>query len=261
MCLFVVEKKQALTDAINSFDASYHADYFSVRGLAKVYLSSSAPTQMDTNALACVLHVVLKRYGAEKQKAPTRRSIAEMEKALLDGEIFRLLQFFSAHSLITIGVDAGVRTSAANILDTDNNLVRVLRLLGERLFTNNTNVTYPMKALMLITGYMPALDSQVKSGLADTGISGINTTQFLLPDSANELRGKKITRLPYILAACYANPVSRAIIDNAIQASQYKSLAAEIGRVFDVLLFMQAKGQRHLLAYESQHVVRWYDLA
>jgi hypothetical protein len=256
--LKVVGSQQALVDAINSFDPSYHADYFSVRALARDYLSSCKPNYLEVNALATVLHVVLKRYGAERQKAPTRKSIEDIESTLLDSEVHGLLRFFSTHSISTINIIAGSRISQADIQASDENTVKILRLLGNRLFTNNTNVTYPMKALMLMTGYMPALDSQVKSGLDHAGITGVNTTQFLLPKTTTDLEGKKITRLPYLLAACYSNPECRAVIDAAAQESKYKCLATEVGRIFDVLLFMQAAGQRRLLAFTPNNAAKWY---
>lgn len=241
MGMTVVGDEVQLAEAIDSFDESYHADYFSVRGLAKEYLSLEEPSRQAVNSLATVLHTVLKRYGAERQKAPTRRSLAEFESALADDKLHKLLQFFAAHPLTGLGVVNRMRTSDASVAEMDGNLVKVLRLLGEKLFRDNTNVTYPMKALMLISGYMPALDSQVRCGLAKANISGVGATRFLLPKATDDLEGKKITRLPFILAQCYSQINCKTLIDKAIQRSKYCALSGEIGRVFDVLLFMQAK--------------------
>lgn len=260
MGLSVIGTHKELVNAINLFDASYHADYFSVRALAKEYLLSPVPERNNVNALATVLHVVMKRYGAERQKAPIRRCIPEYEALFLNPTMHALLVFFSANPLSTLNIVAGTRAHGVGTEISDIKLVEALRQLGSGLFTNNTNVTYPMKALMLITAYMPALDSQVKSGLHKSGISGVSATQFLMPTSADGLEGKKVTRLPYILAACYAEPGNRAAIDDAVQASDYRSLASETGRIFDVLLFMQSKGKKPLFKFTPDNSAKWYAI-
>ncbi|MBT9100494.1 hypothetical protein KFZ76_22605 [Methylovulum psychrotolerans] len=219
MGMTVVGSREKPALAIDSFDESYHSDYFSVRSLANEYLSAPLPihkmagSKKIVNSLACVLHVVLKRYGAERQNAPTRKNIPDFEKTLMDETVHSLLKFFWQNPLAILNSENGSRISTAPLADMDCKLIKILNLLADGLFTNNTNVTYPMKSLMLLTGYMPALDSQVKGGLHKANVSGVNSTQFLLPNkySVAKLEVLKITRLPFILAGCYSQPCCKSI--------------------------------------------------
>ncbi|MNH32672.1 hypothetical protein D3C79_931320 [compost metagenome] len=112
------------------------------------------------------------------------------------------------------------------------------------LFFNNTSVTYPMKGMLLITGLMPALDSQVRGGLTRAGKSGF-TGQQLLPRSAQQAAGRRICELPFYLGHCWS--LNREVFMEGILSSHHKDLRDKPARVFDILLFMQNRPNRKLI--------------
>lgn len=80
------------------------------------------------------------------------------------------LKFFKTHSLDNIeSYDDGQRH------------IELLNTLSKRLFVDNRSVTYPMKAHLLLTGYMPALDGRVRAGLGKAGFGGVDKTHDLHP--------------------------------------------------------------------------------
>lgn len=143
------------------------------------------------------------------------------------------------------------------LVSFDTTLLGTLHLLASRLFHGCTNVTYPMKVLLLITGLMPALDGNVRGGLHRGGFAGMSTTQFLLADTTQSANGKKLTRLPFLLGQCWSAFLPQFL--TGIQHSQYPELVEEPGRVFDILLFMQARTEVPVLSYAGGNAL-WYDL-
>jgi len=83
-----------------------------------------------------------------------------------------------------LGLDAECRRLANGshvptaLEDFDDALLSVLREISQRLFVDNSNVTYPTKALLLISGLMPALDNRVRAGLGRAGFSGVKKLSF-----------------------------------------------------------------------------------
>jgi hypothetical protein len=151
----------------------------------------------------------------------------------------------------------GIPTTQAALDAFDANLFAALHALADGLFAGNTNATYPMKAALLITGLMPAFDSQVRCGLQRAGFIGMNKTQFVLPGNANCADGKKIARLPFLLGECWHAYSPQ--INAGIATSRYTGLLDEPGRFFDVLLFMQGDTRNPVLV--SYHGPRtWYEL-
>ncbi|KAF7599982.1 hypothetical protein BGI27_05180 [Candidatus Dactylopiibacterium carminicum] len=133
----------------------------------------------------------------------------------------------------------------------------MLDQLSAGIFVGNTNVTYPMKTLMLLTGFMPAFDSQVRSGLDNAGFMGMNATQFLLPEDSAGANARKISRLPFYLGNCYTQ--YRELLKGAVARSPQPRLTRDPGRLFDVLFFMQGrKDSARLLSFEPES--RWYAL-
>jgi hypothetical protein len=263
MGLQIIGNRNQIVSAINSFNPSYHADYFGVRCLAKTYLATT-PSLRTASPLAVAIHDVLWRWGAERRGAPKRRSVADVSTALMDQEMHVRLNKFANETLTVLNVDdAGNRViraggGFASPDQFDTNLLGTLNALAGRLFSNNTNVTYPMKALLLITGFMPAFDGQVKKGLNRAGLTGVNKNQYLLPRDTLLADGKKICAMPFYMAQCYKN--HSALIEQSITESSYPGLIGEIGRVFDVLLFVQQNpSQPRLLAFQPPND-RWYSM-
>jgi hypothetical protein len=166
-------------------------------------------------------------------------------------------------SRTTLGFDGGTRLvngvrDHQSLADFDATLLRALSKLADGLLQNNTNVTYPMKALLLISGLMPALDSQVRAGLGNAGFKGFERTQFLLPRDSGSADAKKLTRLPFVLGQCWIDCLK--LLQEAVRRSRLELLLRHPGRVFDVLLFMQASKENALLLTLHLDRETWYDL-
>jgi hypothetical protein len=124
----------------------------------------------------------------------------------------------------------------ASVRAFDDCLIDTINFISKAVLVGNTNVTYPMKSLLLLTGLMPAFDSQVKGGLAVAGVSGVNKTRYLLPKKGSA-DAKKICALPFYISECTSR--LSTVISAEISASRYSALAGEHGRIFDILLFVQ----------------------
>lgn len=123
-----------------------------------------------------------------------------------------------------------------------------------------STVTYPMKALLLLTGLMPAFDGQVQKGSSHGNFAGMNRTRYLMPQDPNGPHGKKISRLPFLLGNCWMRHIN--ILRSAIAASRYPQLMTEPGCVFDVLFLMQASSAPIVSYQTSPGTIPsdWYDL-
>lgn len=235
----VCSTPSAITAAINLFSRAYHADFFEVRGLAKPYLAS--PPIVETAApLAAALSRVLINWGAGKRVAPKCQPVAAITQALTSN-IFHgaLVSLQVSASFLAINgerrsLDCG--SPFVSVTEFDDCLMNTLGFISATFLVGNTNATYPMKSLLLITGLMPAFDSQVKGGLAVAGVTGVKKTRYLLPKKGS-LDARKICAVPFYIADCISR--HSPVINAAISASKYPTLADEKGRIFDVLLFEQ----------------------
>jgi hypothetical protein len=231
----------ALTLSINTFRPQYHENYFGVRAKARPYLEG-AFSPGSALATAAALLVVLKSWGAGRQRASSCKPFAIAAEALFDPVLRDRLRNFS-RSFEYLNMAEGKRTLLyggpfAYVEEFDECVLATLNTLADSLLVDNTNVTYPMKALLLLTGLAPAFDSQVKGGLKVAGMSGVAKTSYLLL-RADCSDARKICALPFYIAHCVAR--SRGQLDAAIKASRYPMLKGEYGRLFDVLLFMQRR--------------------
>jgi hypothetical protein len=141
----------------------------------------------------------------------------------------------------------------------DSNLICALGLLAKHLFVENTNATYPMKAALLVTGLMPAFDSKVRRGLQRGGLLGMDKTQYLLPADASGVVGKQLTRLPFLLGECWTACARQ--LREGVDKSRFPDLVSEPGRIFDVLLFMQADWKIPVLLSCQPPTRGWYTFA
>lgn len=256
MPLNVHGKSSHLQNAINNFDHGYHTDYFWVRNLFKDYLinRTTPNVQNVSQALSCVLN----RWGAGRRKAPRVQTLGNIVATLSDVRVVDLLTKFSGSSITYFTINAAnVRVINdpkrwSNIQDFDKDLIDVLERLANGILDANTNVTYPMKILLLLTGFMPALDSQVRKGLGCAGFKRTNVTQFQMPsvvDAANPLstvEAKILTRLPFYLGDCYTRPKNTLLLNHAVSTTK-SGLNNEHGRLFDILLFEHRGAPRYLV--------------
>lgn len=237
MALIVTSIPGAVTTVVNAFNASYHADYFAVRSLAKKYLAAT-PSVTTASPLACALSGALTRWGAGKRKAPRCQPVANITTALICATFHTNLVNLET-SISYLAISGGRRSlnrgsPFVSVAAFDNCLIDTIRHISAAFLIGNTNVTYPMKSLLLLTSLMPAFDSQVKSGLAVAGVSGMNKTRYLLPTIASA-DARKICALPFYIAECISRYATTLRAE--ISASSYPALTNEYGRIFDVLFF------------------------
>lgn len=163
-----------ITSAINDFRLSYHQDFANVQVVARRYLNAQLGSA-NAVLLAQALYTALRNWGACKRRSPTLRPVPQIESALKGKRLHDRLLKLSQHSLAAFSLNQQehrLLDSNAPINDVgafDKEILGILNRLADVLFFNNTGITYPMKALLLITGLMPALDSQVRGGLTRAG--------------------------------------------------------------------------------------------
>jgi len=262
MALSVVGNAAKITTAIHDFRSAYHHDFQHVRAMSQLYLAETTPTLAITQELAHRLRRALRSWGAGTRAAPPVRAESDLSNALLVPHLHRQLQTLAGVSLSRLGLNGQCRAlnspnSPLTVADLDAILASALQAVADNFLEGNTNVTYPMKAILLLTGFSPAFDSQVRGGLRAAGFSGMAATQFSMPLDLSKANGKKVTRLPFILGHCWAqfNDVFRSGILNSAHAY----LADEPGRVFDVLLFMQGGDGRQLFHFQPGPGA-WYEI-
>ncbi|MDF3095090.1 hypothetical protein KPB06_33435 [Burkholderia semiarida] len=244
MCLKITDDIVALTRAIDNFNPTYHQDYFTVRSQAVDYLLN-APSTGSAKRLSHVLVQALRSWGAGKRGAPACQSI----EAVIDGlcnpmlhdNLTKLAASFPSLALIDGVRSVNASCSFKTVDDFDECLIGTLIELASVILVANTNVTYPMKALLLIAGLMPAFDSQVRRGLGMAGLSGFGRggrprTRYLMPVKGHA-DAKRICVLPFYIAECVAREFR--MLDEATENSRFPMLTGQYGRVFDILLFMQ----------------------
>lgn len=266
MYLQVIGNSMDIAKEISAFPSNYHSDFSLVRTVAKDYLKCTniRPPEDATTDLAKHLRSVLINWGAGKRGAPQLCRESEIATLLYDTRLrvdlakiaWTGLTSLSLHMQRRTVIDGAQITNAAQF---DEVLLSVLARLSRGLFIGNTNVTYPMKAVLLISGLMPAFDGQVRAGLNRVGFAGVNKTQFLLPSSVeNDPDGKKLTRLPFVLGHCWATFSN--VFSDGIRKSQYPELIQEPGRVFDILFFMQKNSTKQLFEFRGHSGLgRWYE--
>lgn len=261
MSFNVTSKQGAITTAVNMFNEKYHEDYFKIRYLAKSYLATD--TLATVSPLADALIDVLTSWGAGRRAAPSCQPVEVMVAALNSTAMRRDLADLEA-SIPHLAITASRRAlnsggPFASVVDFDKCLMRTLHSISINFFVFNTNVTYPMKSLLLLTGLMPAFDSQVKGGLAIAGVVGVNMTRYLMPEYGTT-NAKKICSLPFYIADCVSH--SLPLINRDVESSKYFKLVGEYGRIFDILLFMQKKLTKAtaVVQFHPPLNINWYDI-
>ncbi|MNJ52592.1 hypothetical protein D3C77_479370 [compost metagenome] len=239
-----------IKSAVNAFNSSYHADYDRVRKISRRYLDADVSLERASEE-AEALYEALANWGACTRRAPTLRPPHQAAVKLKDKALHARLACLDRFGLDGLDLAAGSDTTFnktvpfGSVKQFDIELLSILAALADALFINNTNVTYPMKALLLITGFMPALDSQVRKGLQRAGMAGFSGTQYLLPKNAYRAAGRRICDLPFSLARCWHENKDQLI--EAVLQSDHPGLSTDPGRIFDILLFMQRPPERCLI--------------
>ena len=236
-----------ITSAINDFRLSYHQDFANVQSIARRYLNAPSGSA-NAALLAQALSTALRNWGACRRRSPILRPVPQIVSALKDKRLHERLLKLSQQSLSAFSLNLQehrlLNSDAPlnNVGCFDQEILGILNTLADVLFFNNTSITYPMKALLLITGLIPALDSQVRGGLARAGKAGF-TGQQLLPRYVQQAAGRRICELPFYLGHCWN--LNREVFEEGILTSNHKGLGDTPGRVFDILLFMQNQASRN----------------
>ena len=186
MPVAITASPSQIAAAPNQFSPTYHADFSRVRPFGQVYTNRHLSRPAVT-ALAQPLGNVLRSWGAGKRKAPAPRRVTEIENTLALAPVHNALGVLNGLPLSRLSVMhnqrsfIGTPTTQATLNTFDTHLFEALQALATGILCENTNATYPMKALLLITGLMPAFDSQVRCGLHRGGFSGMNRLSFCFP--------------------------------------------------------------------------------
>lgn len=271
MPLQVTQDIQALTGAINNFDPDYHTTYFQCRQHSDEYLSN--PTAENAENLANSLHHALIVWGAGNplyQNVPDAAQPHVIADSLKANDGFRNQLVALRDASTSIGLDPhGNRriTQPAgfqNVAGFDRALMESLTLTSAHFLIGNTNITYPTKCLLLLTGLMPAIDSRVRDGMTRIGYPGLAATQNLLPpEPFGNALAKKLKAIPFILADCWGRNNNGDRLIEAAQNSNYPQLAeaGHRGRIFDIVLFSMAnQNEANLLSFEpGQPPQQWYN--
>jgi len=257
MALDLIADKNLLILSINNFSKKYHIDFFTTKNLSENYLRHiNEPSAL---ALAENFGRTLCAWGAGRRKAPKIKSYLEITSALLDIIVIETIKFFSGIRITDFKIIGGAPqfgNTAISIEDFRKRALNSLILFSEKFFIGNTGITYPMKSLLLLTGFMPAWDSQVRKGLSLSGFHGTNA-HLLLPDQDDSTAFQKISSLPFYLGDCYTK--NKDTFDTAIRESNYPELISDPGRLFDILFFMQGSKQHRIFSCSGVST-RWYRI-
>ena len=265
MALILRGSVQQVTAAISSFDQTFHLGYFAVRQAATAHLlGKNGRTLHSAENLAYLLRNALREWSMGQQKAPrfTAGGVPAAAAFLKKRAVMLDLLSVADVSVGDLGLDGRKRLGPLGITpdQVDLNYYDSLLSCAAALFAGATNVTYPMKAMLLLTGFMPAFDSQVRGGLARAGFKGLAGNRHLLPRQVNTPIAKKTAALPYWLGQCWKSHM--AAFQTAAKASDYPELADEPGRLFDVLLFAQCDTATPLLLeWVDDGQGNWYELS
>jgi hypothetical protein len=236
---------QELVDSLDQFNPQYHRDFESVRAVAMRWLASDLPVPQRLPEL---LRNALASWGAGKRKAPTVRSPAQILAVLADPEVTQTLRAIATLDLSTLTlVNNEPRIGGVRHIG-DQESVEELILSGlammERLFEDNGAVTYPSKALLLITGRFIGIDSNVRAAIAASGEPGFRETRFPMPIKRHDRSSRRLSRVLWLTGDWLWR--HRTVIAEALTVSTARHRLTELdapARIVDIFLFMQGTGQ------------------
>lgn len=227
--------------AVNSFNPNYHRHYQGFLKHRAAYLGVVEPSDTVCLQAATALIEVLKAWGAGKRKAPVPKSASCIAQMLADeafhGRVKRLKNFRLDYCIMRPArAFSATQPGHVDVAAFDQDLAGALRRIAAKFFLEPvTSPTYPMKVLLLLTGLMPALDSQVRGGLKNAGMKGFSGLLNL--DSPQHMQ--KICSLPFEMGQLLNDPVQAQVISNGIAGSRRAEAVPDLGRLFDILLFEQ----------------------
>jgi hypothetical protein len=262
MTLTISGSPADIAHLLNRFSPKYHVDFLTVRRLGRAYLAAPHPGAAAAH-LAPALASAMRSWGAGFRKAPSLQSVqsitATLTSSTLHASMVALQYALRAGPNIVAGsrVFTGLGAPPLSVQSFDSHLFNAMERVSRGLFVANTNVTYPMKAILMIAGLMPAFDRRVRDGLNRGGFAGMSSTRYLVPSAMSGTAWMKISRLPFFLGQCWIS--NRPRICAEIRSSHLRVLIAEPGRIFDILFFMQGDPTNPVvLTWRGSR--RWYHL-
>lgn len=250
-----------LQAAINKFNQKYICNYWITRRDAIEYINTSKPTTCLTELLAKNLVESLYCWGAGKRNASKLKKIKDISTFLQNQGNHSLIQIIANGPQIkdldilsnkTGKLELVINLPNIEIQKFNDNIANILKIFAENLFeTRIKSATYPMKALLLLTGFMPAFDGNVKKGFQKAvGLGSNNAYQITLSD-------KKIAMVPFLLGQLVKD--HQNTFDDLI-ASNKKLYSNDYARLLDILLFQQGKTNSQLItlsieSYKNKHSI------
>lgn len=212
---------QVIITAVQRFPARYHLDFAQVRALAVQWLEQ--PSHDTATLLSDALMQALLNWGAGQQRAGRIQQRSVIMETLTSQKVRDVI--------------VGLRDDDGHLIDEQ--VIQALDLANGGLVVGynrkpETTFLYSTKALMLITGIGPALDSNVREGLKNLNLAGFSTAQI----AASRL-------VPILLAA---DQWTRDQADAISLAAAQDETVAQIlrlrspARLMDILLFVGGQG-------------------
>lgn len=236
---------------IQSFNRGYHADFRDVRRLARKWLESDdAPSPQETKNLAIALSRALCNWGAGKRKAPIVSDEDVVAATLLN--LRPALAAWSQLDLARLSIGTDRRSERGHLVEgkyrpdlmeqIEDALFTLMVGLND-LFEANNSVTYPTKALLLLTGQYVGLDSNVRRALAQQGEPGFSETQFPMPVERRDRSAKRLYRVLWLMGN-WLNEHAESWQGAVRKEPTWHGLheLASAGRVVDIVWFQQGSG-------------------
>lgn len=214
--------------AIAVFPHAYHADFATTREAALAWHNGGATTKV----LADRLERALVSWGAGRRKAPLLRSGLIVD-VLDDPAVRSALVDFESKALMGIN-----SVEEAWYDERPDMLYWALHGLNA-LFVDNDSVTYPTKALLLLTGRYVGLDSNVRKAIAAAGIAGFKETRFPMPVRQDDRNMQRLTLVLGLIGAWLRE--HEQVIAEALSRSATGRKLQELNapaRVLDICLFV-----------------------
>lgn len=137
---------------------------------------SGSAAEMRQSAM--LLRHCLRVYGAGTRRAPKLAPVSDFEALLADEDVRRMC----TRQRRVVGQWRDTVISSSYHLEA----IRLLHVFAQRVFSPaTTNVLYPLKMLMLLTGLGPAPDSRVREALVAQGFPGWTRLSEKIPEDAN----------------------------------------------------------------------------
>lgn len=221
-----------IAHAIQVFPATYHADFATTRAAALAWRRG----ETSNSQLATRLDRALLSWGAGRRMAP--KLGGQTNEVLNLESVGTVLEEFERRALRGV-----TSVEEAWYDDRPELLVSAVQQLNA-LFKQNDSVTYPTKALLLLTGHYIGLDSNVRAAIAAAGIPGFRETRFPMPVKLEDRSAQRMTLVLGLAGAWLAEHES--VISEALSRSPTGQKLAELSapaRVLDICLFVHGSGR------------------